>query len=75
MFEVKIVVKHGTLNIPVTIATFGPGLSYGALKARRFAIDFARAIDPGFETTVTEVANEDNREKAFGLVYGRTAAV
>jgi hypothetical protein len=74
MFEVKIAIRTpieaGVSVRTHTIATFAPTASYGALKARRFAIDFARAIDPEFEVSVIEVENEDNRDKAFGLVWG-----
>jgi len=72
-FEVKIKVVDDRTTRMLTIATFDgtgtvPNYSYGQ------AIAFAKQIDEGFEVLVIDTDNEDNRDKAFGLVYSRTAA-
>jgi len=79
MFEVKVTFMEFGRETPVqrqmTIATFEAIRETDAMRiARAAAIRFAKQIDKGFAVDVVNVADEDNREKAFGLVYHRDAS-
>jgi hypothetical protein len=71
MYEVKVVIVDGNVHRTVTIATFEDDTAARAAvrQARSRAISFAKQIDPEFEVSVVNTEDEDNREKAFGLVW------
>jgi hypothetical protein len=62
MFEVKVTIHFGNVSQQVTLAS---------MKFRDTAVHFAKQIDPEFAVQVINVEDEDNREKAFGLVFDR----
>lgn len=73
MFEVRIYINYSALLIPVTVARFEVITTIS--RARYEAIKFAKQVDTGFAVDVINVADEDNGEKAFGLLYHRDSEV
>lgn len=74
MYEVKVTFRFDNVVRQVTIASFerdSQVLDY----TRARAIKFAKQIDKGYAVDVVNVADEDNRDAMFGLVFHRDAVL
>ena len=72
MYEVKVTIAGAAITIATFEARSGQAFLTGR-AARNAAVRFAKQVDSGWAVDVIDVANEDNRERAFGLVYHRDA--
>lgn len=74
MYEVKVTLRFDNIVRQVTLATFERDSQVPDFTLAR-AKEFAKQIDEAYAVDIIRVADEDNRDKAFGLVYHRDAEV